>query len=266
MGQLEGRLLKMRAQLESPVSYQLPVGEELLPLNQHLGRPLSLRFKGQIYDIYDDRPIKKSYGQGYSYQNFVKLARCDSCIIRPELCHYHQGTCREPEWGEEHCFRPHCVYLAHTSGLKVGITRESQIPTRWIDQGATSALPILRVPDRRTAGLVEVEIGRLVDDKTDWRKMLRGEGDAADLAEAREDLFGQLADFLDDCGAEDWDGEAVAITYPVEQWPKQVRPLSFEKTPLIEGTLLGIKGQYLIFDCGVLNMRKVQGYLVEVSF
>ena len=260
-----GDLLKMRTELDSPVRYQLPVGEHLVPLNPLLGSSVRLRFSGEIYDIEDGTPIKKSYGQGYSYQNFMRLACCDSCIIRPHECHYHLGTCRQPEWGEKHCFAPHCVYLANTSGLKVGITRQTQIPTRWIDQGAAFALPILKVPDRRTAGLIEVEISRHISDKTDWRKMLRGETGEVDLTSVREDLFCELADFLDDCDAEDVDEDVLEITYPVGEWPAQVKALSFEKTPVIEGTLTGIKGQYLIFDSGVLNVRKYQGYRVELT-
>ena len=260
-----GGLLKMRTQLDSPVRYQLPVGEHLVPLNPLLGSVLRLSFSGEIYDIHDGTKIKKSYGQGYSYQNFMRLACCDSCIIRPHECHYHQGTCREPQWGEEHCFKPHCVYLANTSGLKVGITRQTQIPTRWIDQGAAFALPILKVPDRKTAGVVEVEISRHVNDKTDWRKMLRGETGAVDLVQVREDLFSELADFLDDCGAEDVGDDVIEITYPVREWPVKITPLSFEKTPVIEGKLVGIKGQYLILDTGVLNIRKYQGYRVELT-
>jgi hypothetical protein len=65
--------------------------------------------------------------------------------MKPETCHYHLGTCREPDWAQNHCFRPHIVYLANSSGVKVGITRKTQIPTRWLDQGASQALPIFEV-------------------------------------------------------------------------------------------------------------------------
>ncbi len=262
---LQGNISKMQTKLESPVAYGLPLGEHLIPLNPLIGQKISLKYKGQINDIYDGQPIKKSYGQGFSYKNFITLARCDSCIVKPELCHFEQGTCREPEWGETHCFQPHYVYLANTSGLKVGITRETQIPTRWIDQGASFALPILKVSDRKTSGLIEVEVSKEIDDKTNWRKMLQGKIDDVDLYQERENIFETLSDLLDDLEAEDLDEEVVVITYPIESLPEKIKSLGFDKNSLIEGTLIGIKGQYLILDTGVLNIRKHQGYHIELT-
>ena len=259
----KGNLLKMKTRWETPVSYTLPLGEFQIPLNPLIGKEVTLHFNGTINDIYDQQPIKKSYGQGFSYKNFMTLARCDSCIIKPELCHYHQGSCREPQWGEAHCFEPHYIYLANTSGLKVGITRQTQIPTRWIDQGASCALPILKVPDRLTSGLVEVELKKQMNDKTNWRKMLQGQGEEIDLYEERENIFETFGDVLDDLKAQDLDEDTVKISYPMEGPAPSLRSLDFHKTPTVSGTLLGIKGQYLIFDNGVLNIRKYQGYFIE---
>src|SRR5690606_22023386 len=127
------------------------------------------------------RKIKKSYGQGFSFESFMTLAQCDTCIVRPELCHFQKGTCREPDWGEKNCIQPHIVYLANSSGLKVGITRKSQVPTRWIDQGASAAIALFEVKERKLSGLVEIELAKKLNDKTNWREMLKGDGGDVDL-------------------------------------------------------------------------------------
>jgi len=265
---ISGNILKMESKYidaTTPVEYTLPIGSEKLALNPLIGSHISFHFDGVINCIATGEKIKKSYNQGYSYKAFLKLAACDICIVRPELCHYHKGTCREPKWGEQHCMIPHVVYLAQSSHVKVGITRHSQIPYRWIDQGATRALPILKVPNRYISGLVEREIAQYLPDRTNWRKMLLGECDEEqDLSRMRESIYLQHGDFLDQVGAEDVDDPPCEITYPILQLPKRINSLSFDKTPKIEGTLFGIKGQYLIFDTGVVNMRKHQGYHLEI--
>jgi hypothetical protein len=193
--------------------------------------------------------------------------------MRPETCHYAAGTCREPEWGEQFCMQDHIVYLANSSGVKVGITRINQVPTRWIDQGATQALPIFRVKTRLQSGLVEVIFKNHVSDRTDWRKMLKGEAEPLDLLEIRQTLMMACADEItalqEQFGPEAitaLDNETILdIRYPVEQYPEKVKSLNFDKTPEITGTLKGIKGQYLILDTGVLNMRKFTGYHVSLG-
>ncbi|MGD8525181.1 MAG: DUF2797 domain-containing protein, partial [Thioalkalispiraceae bacterium] len=151
-----GNINKMLTSLESPVEYQLPIGEQRVSMNKLLGSSISLRYEGEINCIACGRKTSKSFNQGYCYPCFKSLARCDTCIIKPELCHYFKGTCREPEWGEQHCMQDHFVYLANSSGIKVGITRGSQVPTRWMDQGASQALPIFRVKNRLISGQLEV--------------------------------------------------------------------------------------------------------------
>ena len=164
----------MRTELVDPVHYQLPVGEVLIDLNPLLGQEISLVYSGKIFCIECARKTNKSFNQGYCFPCLRRLAACDTCIVRPELCHYHEGTCREPQWGEAHCMQPHVVYLANSSGLKVGITRKTQVPTRWIDQGAIQALPIVEVDTRLQSGLIETALKSTVNDKTDWRRMLKG--------------------------------------------------------------------------------------------
>ncbi len=270
----EGNLRKMLTHLEEGRAiYGMPVGENSVPMNDLLGRRLTLSYSGQINCIACGRKTKKSFNQGYCYPCFQRLAQCDSCIVKPEKCHYHAGTCREPEWGEEHCMIDHIVYLANTSGLKVGITRHSQIPTRWIDQGATEALPIFRVASRLDSGLVEVLFAEHVADKTAWQANLKGPGDIIDLAAARDRLREACAAGLASLEAERGigaitpiDGEAsTTIDYPVLEYPVKVKSMTFDKLPEVSGTLMGIKGQYLILDTGVINIRRHAGYHVALT-
>ncbi len=272
MTHLRGNLRKMLASADTPVSYRLPVGEAELPLNEWLGKTLRLEYGGEIACIACGQRTKKSFNQGYCYRCFTTLAQCDMCIVKPELCHFAQGTCREPEWGLAHCMQPHYVYLANSSGLKVGITRESQVPTRWLDQGASQALLCLRVPSRRHAGLLEVALKRFVADRTDWRKMLSGDPAPHDLIASRDDLLDRCLDVVAQLNASAEEPPVAHLpeeasrtfAYPILQYPKKVSSLSFDKTPRIEGTLLGIKGQYLLLDTGVLNVRKFAGYAVAL--
>ena len=252
-----GRLFKLTSKLGQPVEYRLPIGDQEIPLNPWIGKKISLKFSGEITCIYCQRKIKKSYSQGYCFPCSQTLARCDFCIVQPEKCHYHLGTCREPEWGKANCFIPHIIYIANTSGLKVGITRETQVPTRWIDQGAIQALPFARVKSRYHAGLVEVAIKQELNDKTNWRKMLINT-EKMDLLAERE----TLQKFFPFPVEMEWmqDASVVDIHYPIDKALDKIKSFNFDKTPEISGTLLGIKGQYLFFEQGVLNIRKATGY------
>ena len=268
----QGTLRKMRSRLSQPVEYQLRLGEEEILLNPLVEKKISLQYSGLINCTNCGRKTNKSFNSGYCYPCFQRLAECDSCIIHPEKCHFDQGTCRDPAWGERFCLQDHIVYLANSSGLKVGITRGTQVPTRWIDQGATQALAIIRVRTRLQSGAVEVMFKQFVADKTNWRDMLKGVATPLDMhAEAKrliekcqsdlkelEEKFGFFAiSVLNGV-------DAVSIDYPVVSYPEKVASLNFDKTPIVEGTLLGIKGQYLILDSGVINMRRFAGYEVAL--
>ena len=269
----KGLLCKMSTQLLSPVAYQLTLGADTFTLNDYLGKKIKLSFTGNIVCQHCQRKIKKSYSQGYCFPCFKKLAQCDMCIMKPETCHYDRGTCREPEWADKHCMQHHTIYLANSSGLKVGITRNTQIPTRWIDQGAIQALPLFEVKNRLHSGLVEVLIAEYVADKTNWRAMLKGEVTELDMIAQRdiiisqcEEQLEQLYEEVEDFHLEPLTDEAVVnISYPVLEYPKKIISHNVEKTPDIEGILLGIKGQYLIFDNGVINIRKHSSYEVNIS-
>jgi len=268
-----GHLQKMQVALGGPVEYRLPLDEQRLPLNELLGQRIRLHHTGAIHCVHCGRRSNKSFNQGYCYPCFKKLAQCDSCIVSPEKCHYFEGTCREPEWADNHCMVDHIVYLANSSGAKVGITRESQLPTRWIDQGAVQALPIMRVKTRQQSGFVEDVLRQHVADRTNWRAMLKGEVEPLDLPAIRDALFERcdtaLGELESRFGIQSLqrleDGQSVDIDYPVLAYPSKVTSLNMDKTPSVEGTLQGIKGQYLILDTGVINIRKFTAYHVEVA-
>lgn len=270
---MKGNISKMKAVLASPVEYQLPMGDDLLVMNELIGKNIELEYNGEIKCVSCGRATKKSFGQGHCYPCFRDLAECDMCIMKPETCHYDAGTCRQPEWGDTHCMQPHYVYLANSSGVKVGITRGTQIPTRWIDQGAGQALPVFKVQTRYQSGLLEVELKNHVSDKTDWRKMLKGAPEAIDLATVRDRLASECADRIDELKQQFGeaaieflaDEEQIDINYPVTAYPEKVKSFNFDKQAKIEGKLQGIKGQYLILDSGVLNIRKFTGYNIALQ-
>lgn len=268
-----GALTKMTVRLGAPAQYSLRLGEAEVAVNPLLGQRLRLEFLGAIHCSHCGRKTKKSYAQGYCYPCMTRLVQCDSCIMSPEKCHYDAGTCREPGWGEQFCMTDHVVYLANSSGVKVGITRATQMPTRWLDQGARQALPILRVATRQQSGLVEDLLRSQVADKTNWRALLKGDAEPVDLVAVRERLFDSCREGLEVLQQRFGlqaiqplaDAEVLEIDYPVERYPTKIASLDLDKTPVVEGTLQGIKGQYLILDCGVINIRKYTAYQVAIA-
>ncbi len=261
----------MRIEAGPPAGYFLRLSDTELALQPFLGGNFLLRFTGRIHCIACGRKTNKSFAQGYCFPCFKSLPECDLCIVRPEQCHYEMGSCRDSSWGEQHCLRPHVVYLANSSALKVGITRGGQVPTRWLDQGATQALPILYAQSRKISGLAEVAFKKHVADRTNWRAMLRGPAAPIDLPRERDRLLSVAKHDLCELGGK-YGPDALKSTqtdddyrfeYPVLEYPAKIRSLNFDKQPEIGGRLLGIKGQYLIFDSGVVNIRKFAGYEVQ---
>ncbi|MBN1798103.1 MAG: DUF2797 domain-containing protein [Spirochaetales bacterium] len=269
----QGVILKMESEYRQEsgsqphaVEYTLPIGEDGVAMNRLLGRQLEFRYLKKIYCIHCGALIKKSYAQGYCYPCFISLPETDACILRPELCRAHEGISRDLEWAKQNCLTDHYVYLAVTSGLKVGVTRESQIPTRWIDQGAEAALILARTPNRYLAGCIEVVLKEHFADKTNWRNMLTDNVDqTANLLTAKERAGRLLPDELKDYITDE--SRITTITYPVNSYPSKVKSISFDKTESFKATLTGIKGQYLLFDDDhVLNIRKHNGYLIDLEY
>ena len=269
----EGILRKMKSRLEQPVSYKIPLGDNEVPLNPLIAKKIKLEYSGNIFCVNCGRKSNKSFNQGYCYPCFQKLAQCDSCIIHPEKCHFDQGTCREPVWGEKYCMQDHIVYLANSSGLKIGITRATQIPTRWIAQGATQALAIIRVRTRLKSGILEIMFKEHVADKTNWREMLKGDAEPLDMLAKSKLLLAKCESEIKELEARFGffaisvlNGiEPLEINYPVEIYPEKIASFNFDKDPKIEAKLLGIKGQYLIFENGVINLRRFSGYEIKLS-
>ncbi len=260
----------MHVAFESPVQYRLELSGDTVCLNDLIGRSIILEYLQRIECIHCGRITKKSFNQGFCYPCFSSLAQCDMCIVSPEKCHYHLGTCREPEWGLSHCMKPHVIYLSNTSGIKVGITRESQIPNRWIDQGAVQALPILRVSRRYYSGLVEMAFKQYVNDRTNWRTMLKNEVEDINLNQFFESCWPRVeaalsAEVRADIEVVAGQDADLSLKYPALAYPQKVTSFNFDKNPVVEGRLNAIKGQYLILDSGVINIRKFAGYLVSLE-
>jgi hypothetical protein len=271
---MRGLLRKMTVTLTDPVGYGLNfVDQPDFALNPFVGQRLNIKWHGSIECQHCGRSTKKSFSQGYCYPCSQRLAQCDLCVMSPERCHYDKGTCREPAWGEEFCMQSHIVYLANSTGIKVGITRPSQVPIRWIDQGAIQALPIMRVATRQLSGFVEVLYKAHISDKTHWQRMLKGAGEPLDLLALRDDLYPLVKTQIEALQATHGinavmpvtDVAPISINYPVLEYPLKVSSMNLEKTPEVGGVLKGIKGQYLIFDTGVINLRKYTGYDIEFT-
>lgn len=259
-----GNLEKMKTTFNNTVSYHLPVGDNEISLNQYLGKNITLHFLHQINCTACGKKTNKSFGQGFCYSCFNNAPQASECILHPEKCQAHLGISRDMEWSLQHCLTPHIVYLANSSNLKVGITRKSQIPTRWIDQGATQAIILAETPNRHIAGTIEKFLMQFYADKTNWQAMLKGTSNQIDLEAEKIKVNKLLPLELQQYITED--KTITQIVFPIEQYPSKISSLSFDKTDRVEGILTGIKGQYLFINqTTVINIRKHRGYLVEVS-
>ncbi len=253
---------KLSALLTDPVTYQLHLGDQDILLNDFLDKSLTLVFQGEIYCIQCGRKTAKSFQQGHCFPCMKRINECHNCMIHPERCLVEEGNCPRDDWAHRQCHAPHFIYLANSSGLKVGVTRDINVPARWIDQGASAALAIIKAPNRRQAGLVEVAFKKYVNDKTNWRVMLKNEITDMDLGAEKMRLMSLLPDYGSQVCEVLEHEKVVRIHYPVLSYPSVIKSLSFDETPNISGVLQGIKGQYLLLDTGVLNIRKFSGYKV----
>ena len=272
MAEYEGNIRKMRGVLLDEVDYTLPLYNILEPnhnikMTDLVGETIRLSHDGQINCVVTGKRIKKAYGEGMSYDAFMTSPWASPSIIRPELSRIHEGIAlRDAEWEKIHHLQPHVVYISLTSGLKVGVTRDTQIPSRWIDQGAVRAIVLAEVPYRQLAGLIEVELKDYMADKTNWRTMLKNEhDDSLDLIEAKDEMLGYLSDELVEYASDNDD--ITEIKFPVISYPEKVKSLKLDKAPIVEKKLMGIKGQYLIFeDDTVMNLRSHSGYRIKLEF
>jgi hypothetical protein len=262
---MKGILHKMRTAIGDPISYALNLEDGAVDMTALLGHKISFHFHGRIFCVSCGKKTNKAFGQGFCYNCFVSSPDNSECILRPELCEGHLGGGRDPEWEREFHVQPHAVYLALSSGLKVGITRMTQVPTRWIDQGASQAIILAEVPYRRLAGDIEVALKAHYSDRTNWQQMLKGQVAEEDLTERKREAASFLSDELRAYVAPS--DTIHHLSFPMLDLPSKVTSLKLDKQPLIEGILTGIKAQYLILDnTNVLNIRGHSGYEVSLDF
>lgn len=260
----QGVLKKMMTSLDETVQYYLDVENDFLNMNQLLEREITLSFvKYECLNCHLDKQI---YRQGFCRSCFFETPNAGDWILKPELSTAHLGKeDRDLAFEKEMQLKPHIVYLANSSDVKVGVTRKSQVPTRWIDQGAHEAIEIVEVPNRYLAGITEVALKEYVSDKTNWRKMLVNDIKDVDLMVEKE----RLSQYIPDEAKEyylDKNTKETHINFPVNEYPQKVKSLNLIKTPTYKGVLKGIKGQYLIFeDNTVFNVRSNEGLVVEIT-
>jgi hypothetical protein len=271
-----GVLQKMRARHTNPIEYSLvdalddlsnSTGQETagLDLNPLIGKQIHLFHKNERYCVHCGNAVPKLFAQGCCYPCLTTLPQNDMCMLKPETCHFHDpyNPCRDAAWGERHCFADHILYMAVSASLKVGITRHTQVPTRWIDQGASFAVPLLKVPDRLSVGLVERALAEHYSDRTPWQRMLKNEILDIDLLKEREAALPLVQGFDQVQIVEN--PPVYTFNYPALAWPTKIKSVNFERVNEIEGRLIAIKGQYLILDSGVFNVRKHSGYFVHLE-
>jgi len=257
-------LQKMDSKLESTIHYSLRTSELPIEMNSWLGKEISLTWNGVIICFKCSKQTKKSFGEGFCFTCFSTAPEASPCILHPELCEAHLGKGRDLAFEERNHNQPHYVYLAATDKVKVGVTRATQIPTRWIDQGAQSCIIVAETPNRYLAGCIEVALKEFFTDKTNWQNMLRNiQGNSIDLEEEKWRIQEELPSDLTQYWLENDD--IVTLNFPVLNYPEKVTSMNFDKTAHIQGTLTGIRGQYLIFDSkNVLNIRRHTGYEIDI--
>lgn len=258
----EGVLTKMQTENGSPIQYYLVFENDFLNVNQLLDKKITIRFLH--FQCLNCTLQKKIYRQGFCYDCFFEIPQAADWIINPELSKAHLGIeDRDLAYEKSVQLKPHIVYLANSSSVKVGVTRKTQVPTRWIDQGAHEAIEIVEVPNRYLAGITEIALKDYVSDKTNWRTMLKNDIKDEDLVEWREKLKQYIPDEATEYYLEN--NTETNLQFPVLRYPEKPKSLNLIKTPLYEGVLKGIKGQYLIFeDDTVFNIRSNEGYVVSI--
>jgi len=232
-------------------------------MNKLIGQTISINHLKTINCIKCNRETKKSFGQGYCYPCFISVPETEACVLRPELCQAHEGIARDMDFAKNSCLTDHYVYLAISSCLKVGVTRHTQVPVRWLDQGASHALILAKTPNRFLAGQIEVALKNMYADRSNWRKLLTSDGLVMDLnlekGKIEELLPFDLRQYITD------DDYIYRINYPLSEYPLKVSPVNLDKGQSVQDELTGIKGQYLLFRNGtVMNVRKYNGYLVDI--
>jgi hypothetical protein len=259
----QGVLTKMETEFSHPIQYYLVFENDFINMNQLLDKTIEIKFiKYQCLNCGLDKPI---FRQGFCKSCFFEIPQAADWIMRPELSTAHlEIEDRDLEYEKRVQLQPHIVYLANSSSIKVGVTRKSQVPTRWIDQGAHEAIEIVEVPNRYLAGITEMALKDHVSDKTNWRTMLKNEVVDENLVEWRERLKPYIPNEVMDYFIES--NTETNMEFPVLHYPVKPKSLNLEKEFNYTGVLKGIKGQYLIFeDEVVFNVRANEGLVVGIE-
>ncbi|MCX2681638.1 DUF2797 domain-containing protein [Galbibacter sp. EGI 63066] len=260
---LEGVLTKMQTEFTQPINYYLVFKNNYINFNQLLDKKISIKFvKYECLNCHLEKPI---YRQGFCKSCFFDIPQAADWIMKPELSKAHlDEEDRDLDYEKKIQLQPHIVYLANSSNIKVGVTRKSQVPTRWIDQGAHEAIEIVEVPNRYLAGITEVALKDHISDKTNWRKMLKNDIIDEELSDYRNRLKQYIPEEVLPYFIES--NKETNIEFPVIEYPKKPKSLNLSKTPEYTGVLKGVKGQYLIFeDQTVFNVRANEGLVVNIS-
>lgn len=261
--QYQGVLKKMKTENANEIQYYLDMKTDFINMNQLLDKEISISFIK--YECLNCHLEKEIYRQGFCKSCFFDIPNAADWIMRPELSQAHLGIeDRDLVYEKSVQLKPHIVYLANSSNVKVGVTRKGQVPTRWIDQGAHEAIEIVEVPNRYLAGITEVALKEYVGDKTNWRKMLKNDIADESLVEWREKLKQYIPDEAKQYFIEN--NTETNLNFPVHKYPVKPKSLNLIKTPKFTGKLVGIKGQYLIFeDETVFNVRSNEGLVVAIE-
>lgn len=254
----------MRSEKGTPVNYYLSIGEDEIKVNNLIGKNLRIKYENQINCIHCSAKTNKSFHQGYCYSCFTSIPQCDIGILHPEKDMSHEGISRDMEWAKKNSLVDHYVYLAITGGVKVGVTRYTQVPTRWIDQGAIKAIRLAKTPHRNLAGQIEVDLKQYISDKTNWNKMLQSKTTDLNLIEIKKEISEKLSSDFHKYLSHN--NKIESLQYPFDYQIDSFKSISLEKDDEISGKLIGIKGQYLIFENGsVINIRKHNGFLISLD-
>ena len=259
----QGVLKKMMTENADEIQYYLDMKTDFLNMNQLINKEISLNFV--TYECLNCHLEKEIYRQGYCKSCFFDAPNAGDWIMRPELSKAHlDEEDRDLTYEKSVQLQPHIVYLANSGNVKVGVTRKTQVPTRWIDQGAHEAIEIVEVPNRYLAGITEVALKEHVGDKTNWRKMLKNDIEDANLVAWREKLKGFIPEEAKQYFIEN--NAETHLKFPVLKYPEKPKSLNLIKTPSYKGRLVGVKGQYLIFeDQTVFNVRSNEGLVVSIE-
>lgn len=260
-----GPLSKMRTNLSDEVVYYLEIGDDIIKMNDLIGKELKISYLGQITCFCGDL-VSEVFRMNFCKNCFFTKPEAGDPILRPEMSKAHlDEQDRDLEWEKKYQLQPHIVYLANSAGLKVGVTRAQQKPTRWMDQGATAAIVLAQTDNRYEAGAIEVALKEHMSDKTPWQKMVKGEDVEIDL-DAEKDKASEwvpidLKKFVVK------ESDITQINYPVLEYPTKAKSVNLEKHSMVEGKLTGIRGQYLLFSSGaVMNVRSHEGRHVTLEF